>query len=668
MRSFGIKSNVLLLLVVVVSLSLAQGEEQAPVIDVHSYEVEIELTPDRNFVQGKSRAQLTVLEDSTSLSFDFNQRLTLLSVEDEEGFRYSLSSNQFSRGRVDIEGQGLFRQGDELNLIFTFEGSLEREQFAFLNEPFREKAVIGSHGAILLSEGHWFPSHRLPLDPAISTFKIKVPLGFTAVGPGELESVESVFESSGVSEVFTWRSDVEVTHFPVVVDRFLRQVFEDGSIPLTFYMSEDYDQDLTPIAEEARRILDFYRREYGSSPIESLVLVEVGNIELGSTGSRELVLLEQNFLEAEELPVMELARRLAQQWWGYSVKMQRPMDGWLKDGFATYAALRYFEETDSERFQIELSRQSVQALKYQDTAPVASGLNLEEGSARYDSIVGSKGAWVLYMLGQLMGRESLNTALVEWYRMYEGKMTSTPEFVRFVQERSQDDYDWFFVQWIDSVGVPKFEVDYTIYRVTAGGYRITGEIKQNLDLFRMPIDVLIETKDSPEEQRIVANGRSTSFEFETDGMPQRVEIDPHGKILMDSDRMRVAVHIAIGDEYRQRGEFVSAIEEYEKAIDLNPRSSLAHFRLGEVFFEQHSYSNAANSMREVLNGDLQPDWVETWAYIYMGKVYDILGQRQRAISEYQKAINSKVDYNGAQAEAEKYKEDPYTRPSSVIGG
>src|SRR5690606_10043438 len=143
---------------------------------------------------------------------------------------------------------------------------------------------------------------------------------------------------------------------------------------------------------------------------------------------------------------------------------------------------------------------------------------------------------------------------------------------------------------------------------------------------------------------------------------------PHGKILMDSDKMRVAVHIAIGDEYRQRGEFVSAIEEYEKAIDLNPRSSLAHFRLGEVFFEQHSYSNAANSMREVLNGDLQPEWVETWAYIYMGKVYDILGQRQRAISEYQKAINSKVDYNGAQAEAQKYKEDPYTRPSSVIGG
>ena len=102
-------------------------------------------------------------------------------------------------------------------------------------------------------------------------------------------------------------------------------------------------------------------------------------------------------------------------------------------------------------------------------------------------------------------------------------------------------------------------------------------------------------------------------------------------------------------------------------MDLNPRSSLAHFRLGAAYFAQHSYSNAANSMRDCLNGDLKPDWVETWAHIYLGKVYDVLGQRQRAKAEYRKALNTKVDYNGAQAEAQKYFDEPFTKPSSVIG-
>jgi tetratricopeptide (TPR) repeat protein len=59
--------------------------------------------------------------------------------------------------------------------------------------------------------------------------------------------------------------------------------------------------------------------------------------------------------------------------------------------------------------------------------------------------------------------------------------------------------------------------------------------------------------------------------------------------------------------------------------------------------------------------------VETWIHIYLGKIYDVLGQRQRALAEYQKAFNTKVDYNGAQAEAQKYLQETYSNPGSVIG-
>ncbi len=150
-------------------------------------------------------------------------------------------------------------------------------------------------------------------------------------------------------------------------------------------------------------------------------------------------------------------------------------------------------------------------------------------------------------------------------------------------------------------------------------------------------------------------------------MPIRMELDPSGKILRDSERMRVAVHVALGEEYQAANEFITAIREYEKATQLSPRSSIAHYRLGEVFFEQQNLSTAANSFRDALNGDRQPPWVETWIHIYLGKIYDTLGQRQRALAEYQKAINTKIDYNGAQAEAEKYVREAYSRPESLIG-
>ena len=180
------------------------------------------------------------------------------------------------------------------------------------------------------------------------------------------------------------------------------------------------------------------------------------------------------------------------------------------------------------------------------------------------------------------------------------------------------------------------------------------------------MDILIETKGQTEEKFLNFKGRNTPFNFEVETMPLRFVIDPKGKILRDSDVMRVRVHIAIGDEYREREEFIPAIREYEKAKAIEPRSSLAHFRLGQTYFQQHSFTNAANSFRDALNGDLKPDWVEAYTQLHLGKIYDILGERQRAQAEYTKVLNSGVTYMGINEEADKLHKEPYSRPKSLI--
>jgi tetratricopeptide (TPR) repeat protein len=70
---------------------------------------------------------------------------------------------------------------------------------------------------------------------------------------------------------------------------------------------------------------------------------------------------------------------------------------------------------------------------------------------------------------------------------------------------------------------------------------------------------------------------------------------------------------------------------------------------------------AAGMFQEALNGDLKPKWVEVWAYINRGKIFDIRGQRDRAVTEYQKAVNTGDDSYGAQGEAEKYTKEPFRR-------
>jgi TonB family protein len=89
-------------------------------------------------------------------------------------------------------------------------------------------------------------------------------------------------------------------------------------------------------------------------------------------------------------------------------------------------------------------------------------------------------------------------------------------------------------------------------------------------------------------------------------------------------------------------------DEYRKQLEQHPNSAEAHFWIGVNFIEQKQWPNAANELREALNGDLRPAWIEVWAHIYLGEVLDISGQHDRALNEYRQAKRTKDDYAGAQ--------------------
>src|SRR5581483_7159825 len=129
------------------------------------------------------------------------------------------------------------------------------------------------------------------------------------------------------------------------------------------------------------------------------------------------------------------------------------------------------------------------------------------------------------------------------------------------------------------------------------------KISQDLDTFHMPVDLKIETEGNPETKRVDVVGTSSEFTVDTFGKPKSVAVDPNGAVLRWSPQMRVAVAIKRGEQFAQIGEYGDALKEYQKAIEVNHASSLAHYRVAEVFFLQNNYQSAANEYRAVLSGD-----------------------------------------------------------------
>lgn len=82
-----------------------------------------------------------------------------------------------------------------------------------------------------------------------------------------------------------------------------------------------------------------------------------------------------------------------------------------------------------------------------------------------------------------------------------------------------------------------------------------------------------------------------------------------------------------------------SLEKYRKELGTNPSSSLAHYRMGEIFYQQQNHQAASNEFREALNGDLQPPWIETNSHLMLATIYNLHGQYDRAQNEYRFALS-----------------------------
>jgi aminopeptidase N len=298
-----------------------------------------------------------------------------------------------------------------------------------------------------------------------------------------------------------------------------------------------------------------------------------------------------------------------------------------------------------------------------DNVPLIQTSRLEDYSPEFWALSADKGAAVMQMLRSTMGDQKFFAATKAFLQQHAWQSATTEDFRHACETAMGEDMRYFFIQWVESNGAPEFKLEYTIFR-TQKGFRVQGKITQDLDTFRMPVDLKIETEGNPEEKRVEVMGTSSEFSIDTFGKPKKVTIDPYNKVLRMSPQMRVAVAIRKGEQFVQISEFAEALKQYQRALDTQKNSSLAHYRVAEVFFQQQNWQSAANEFREALNGDLQPKWIEVWSHIYLGNIFDISGQRERAVNEYTQAQRTRDNTQGAQEAVGKYLHQPYQQQRS----
>lgn len=90
-----------------------------------------------------------------------------------------------------------------------------------------------------------------------------------------------------------------------------------------------------------------------------------------------------------------------------------------------------------------------------------------------------------------------------------------------------------------------------------------------------------------------------------------------------------------------------ALPDYANDLKSTPRSSLASYCIAELLLKTHNYQASVNAYRVSLAGDGNPIWTKAWSHVQIGKIFDITDQRERAIAQYQLAIQTGDSTDGA---------------------
>jgi predicted negative regulator of RcsB-dependent stress response len=652
-----------------IGFPLAAQRPERPSVAISGYVIDAEIDPATHHLAAKAVVSFTVPESAgpkttETVSFGLHPGLKISKISDEVGT--SLTGERLADGSIRVTPATPFVPGEALRWSFDYEGTItvnndgpvEGVKLAAIQEPI----------TYLLYPARWFPvSGNLSgylTDRFTAEMHIRVPQGmpvFACGSQGEAKPVTLANGKPGEQYDFNWTKP----GFPgtVIAGRFLGP-FTAGASNVKVYLTANHQQAGNDLAQTATKEYDFFTGSFGAPESSLLNVVEVPDDTLPAVWAPELAAIPGSRV-GDKSGVRLLANTIAHQWWGSEVSPRTLNDAWITNGMARYSELMYLEdESGKDALKTAIQDVSAGALAY-DTIPLSSASRLSPFSHEFQSMTLEKGAMIFHMLRWEMGDKVFLATLKGALSQYAGGAIRASEFEKVAETESHLPLASFFSQWVDSTGAPRFTNKYAVYRLGNNkGFRTMGEIGQDLDVFRMPVELSIETDGKTETKKIEIAGTSTQFVVDTFGRPRRFSIDPENWVLKSTPELQVRTAILKGLRLVAEGDLNGALAEYQKALEINSQSSLANYRMAEALFAQRNYQASANSYRDALRGDGEPHWTEIWSHIALGKIFDITGQRDRAMNEYRLAVQSNDNTQGGVNEAQMYLQRPYTRPDN----
>ena len=527
--------------------------------DVQSYDIDVNVSPDRLWIAGSARVTMKIRAFSlTTMTLRLAESLAVRGVYSAE-FGRLLHLRVVGQNSLIVNLPAPVSRGNDVTLTIVYGGrvepqELEREAIAVAAQDPEPPQIPLEPRFIYSNRSYWYPQSTVT-DYATARLRMSVPNEYDVIASGLVTTTVTppsgpAAETARARKTFLFQSDKPARYLACVISRFstitsahlkvppvevnaLREsATADGrdssagpsapdtadsqAVALVVQANPRQASRARALSQKSTDVFQFYASLVGEAPYPSFTLAVTESDLPGGHSPAYFAVLNQQLptsqlvwrndpVAFESYPSFFLAHELAHQWWGQAIGWKNYHEQWISEGFAQYFAALYGEkERGPETFAGLLRQMRRWAIDSSDQGPVYLGYRLghiKSDSRIFRALVYNKGAMVLHMLRRLVGDEAFFTGLRQFYGEWRFAKAGTDDFRRSMEAASNRDLQPFFEGWIYGSSIPRLKVTQQ-----QQGETLLLRFEHRADVIIVPVTVQITYTTGETQELVVAVG------------------------------------------------------------------------------------------------------------------------------------------------------------------
>ncbi len=447
------------------NLTRKEAIERASILDVQSYEVEIDLTQGGELFGSTTRVRFSAQEGSSTFIDAITGAVHSVVLNGEvldpakvsDGIRIQLPSlakeNELvvvAQGKYTNTGEGLHRFVDpvdkEVYLYTQFEVPDSRRMFAVFEQP----DLKASFSFNITAPSYW-----------------KVVSNSPTPEPHELRDGVSVWNFAPTPRISSYITALVAGPYVEVNDEL---VSSSGKVvPLGVFCRKSLFEHLDAeyIFEKTKQGFEFFESQFGVPyPFEKYDQLFVPEFNAGAMENAGAVTFTETYVfrskvtdATRERRVVTILHELAHMWFGDLVTMRWWNDLWLNESFAEYASTLATQEATEWHGAWATFASLEKSWAYRQdqlpsTHPIVAEINdLEDVQVNFDGITYAKGASVLKQLVAWVGQEPFMRGVSSYFKKHAYQNTELKDLLKELEAESGRNLSEWSKLWLETAGV-----------------------------------------------------------------------------------------------------------------------------------------------------------------------------------------------------------------------